>query len=67
MSFPHQLFRPHVVQDPLCILTVMTALHDGEQQLGRIVLRVKKSRGRTKNLSSVISFIQGKQKETPVL
>lgn len=37
-SFPHQLFRPHVVQDPLGVLAVMTALHDGEQQLGCIVL-----------------------------
>lgn len=27
---PHQLFRPHVVQDPLGVLTVMAALHDGE-------------------------------------
>lgn len=40
----YQLFWPHIVQDPLCILTVMTTLHDGEQQLGCIVLRVKKKK-----------------------
>lgn len=37
----HQLFRLHIVQDSLSILAVVSALHDGEQQLGRIVLRVE--------------------------
>lgn len=58
----HQLFRPHIVQDPLSILTVMTAFHDGEQQLRCIVLRVRI--GKDKNYSF---FIQVKQAENLVL
>lgn len=34
----HQLLGPHVVQDPLGVLTVVPALHDGQEQLGSIVL-----------------------------
>lgn len=37
-SITHQLFRPHVVQDPLGVLTVVTALHDGQKQLGGVIL-----------------------------
>lgn len=28
----YQFFRPHVIQDPLCILAVVAAFHDGQQQ-----------------------------------
>jgi ABC-type Zn2+ transport system substrate-binding protein/surface adhesin len=35
----HQLFGPHVVEDPLGVLTVVAALHDGQEQLGGVVLR----------------------------
>lgn len=35
----HQLLGPHVVEDPLSVLTVVPALHDGQEQLGSIVLR----------------------------
>lgn len=45
----------------------MTALHDGEQQLGCIVLQSEKQKESTENLSSVSFSIQGKQAETPVL
>ena len=38
MEVPHQLLGPHVVQDPLCVLAVMATLHDGQQQLGGVVL-----------------------------
>lgn len=40
VQFPttHQFFGPHVVQDPLRVLTVMTALHDGQKQLGGVIL-----------------------------
>lgn len=34
----NQLFGPHVVQDPLSVLAVVTTLHDGEEQLGGVVL-----------------------------
>lgn len=43
----HQLLGPHVVEDPLSVLTVMPALHDGQEQLGSIVLRGRKSNGIT--------------------
>lgn len=36
-----QLFRSHIVKNPLSILAVMAALHDGEKQLRCIVLRVE--------------------------
>lgn len=28
----HQLFGPHVVEDPLCVLAVMPTLHDRQEQ-----------------------------------
>lgn len=34
----HQLLGPHVVQYPLGVLAVVSALHDGQEQLGSIVL-----------------------------
>lgn len=34
----HQLLRPHVVQYPLRVLAVVPALHDGQQQLGGVIL-----------------------------
>jgi len=34
----HQLSRVHVVQDPFSILAVSSAFHNGQQQLGRVVL-----------------------------
>lgn len=37
-SITHQFFRPHIVQDALRVLTVVTALHDGQKQLGGIIL-----------------------------
>lgn len=43
----HQLLGPHVVEDPLSVLTVVPALHDGQEQLGSIVLRGGKSNGIT--------------------
>lgn len=59
IAVSHQLFRPHVVQDPLGVLTVMTAFHDGEQQLRCIVLGGEV--GEKKNLSF---FVRVKQAET---
>jgi hypothetical protein len=37
----HQLFGVHVVEDAVCILAVPTALHDGQQQFGRVVLELQ--------------------------
>lgn len=37
-SHTYQLFRPHVVQYPLSILTVMSTLHNGKKKLGGIIL-----------------------------
>lgn len=41
----HQLLRPHVVQDPLGVLAVVPALHDGQQQLGGVVLKREEGGG----------------------
>lgn len=38
ITYLYQLFGPHIIEDPLCVLAVMTTLHDRQQQLGRIVL-----------------------------
>lgn len=37
----HQLLRIHVVQDPLGVLAVATALHYSKQQLARVVLQLE--------------------------
>lgn len=34
----YQFLGPHVIEDPLGILTVMPAFHDGQEQLGCVVL-----------------------------
>lgn len=39
----HQLLGPHVVEDPLCILAVVPALHDCQEQLRSVVLRGRKN------------------------
>ena len=38
LHWAYQFFGPHVVEDPLGVLTVMATLHDSQQQLGRVVL-----------------------------
>lgn len=42
MVITHKLLGSHVVQDPLGVLTVMAAFHDGQKQLGCIILGEKK-------------------------
>lgn len=39
----HQLLGPHVVEDPLCILAVVPALHDCQEQLWSVVLKGRKN------------------------
>lgn len=39
----HQLFGPHVVEDPLRVLAVMPALHDRQEQFWSIVLKGRKN------------------------
>lgn len=39
-KFSHQFPRSHVEKDSLCILAVVPALHNGQQQLGGIVLEI---------------------------
>lgn len=41
----HQLLRPHVVQYPLRVLAVVPALHDGQQQLGGVILSGERGEG----------------------
>ena len=48
----HQLFRPHVVQYPLSILTVMSTLHNCKKKLGGIILWKDETGERT----ALISF-----------
>ena len=41
----HQLFGPHVVEDPLRVLAVMPALHDRQEQFGSVVLKGAENNG----------------------
>lgn len=39
----HQFFGPHVVKNPFCVLTVVPALHDRQEQLRSVVLKGRKN------------------------
>lgn len=46
----NQLSWPQVEQDPLCVLTVVTTLHQSQQQLGGVVLATRETTAAVKHL-----------------